>query len=63
MIAVLLSGLYDDGVQGLQVISRTGGKVIVLKPDDAPFRQMPENAIKFDHPDYILSATAISLKL
>lgn len=59
VIAVLLSGLYDDGVQGLQVVGQRGGKVIVLKPVDAPFPQMPENAIKYDHPDYILSANAI----
>ena len=57
VIAVLLSGLYDDGVQGLQIIHRNGGMVIVLKPDDTAFSQMPENAIKYDHPDYVLSAS------
>jgi two-component system, chemotaxis family, protein-glutamate methylesterase/glutaminase len=46
VIAVLLSGLYDDGVQGLQIVSRSGGTVVVLKPEDARFPQMPENAIK-----------------
>ncbi|MGH9640926.1 MAG: chemotaxis protein CheB [Terriglobales bacterium] len=59
VIAVLLSGLLDDGVQGLQVVSRSGGEVIVLKPEDAPFPQMPENAIKYDHPDHILCANEI----
>lgn len=63
VIALLLSGLYDDGVQGLQVVGRNGGKVIVLKPEEAPFPQMPENAIRFDHPDFILSARDISTKL
>jgi len=63
VIAVLLSGLYDDGVQGLQIIHRNGGMVIVLKPDDTAFSQMPENAIKYDHPDYVLSAGDIFPKL
>jgi len=63
VIAVLLSGLYDDGVQGLQVISQRGGKVIVLKPDETSFPQMPENAIKYDHPDFVLSASDIFPKL
>lgn len=62
-IAVLLSGLYDDGVQGLQVVSQRGGTVIVVKPSDTSFPQMPENAIKYDHPDYILPAGEISSKL
>jgi two-component system chemotaxis response regulator CheB len=54
VIAVLLSGLLDDGVQGLQVVSSLGGTVIVLKPSEASFPQLPENAIKFDHPNYVL---------
>jgi two-component system chemotaxis response regulator CheB len=63
VVGVLLSGLYDDGVQGLEVISESGGTVIVLKPDNAPFPQMPENAIKYDDPDYILSAKDIFPKI
>jgi two-component system chemotaxis response regulator CheB len=63
VIAVLLSGLYDDGVQGLQVVSRKRGKVIVVKPDDTEFPQMPENAIRYDHPDYVLSVSDIAPKI
>lgn len=63
VIAVLLSGLHDDGVQGLQVVGRSGGTVIVLKPDETPFPQMPENAIKYDHPDFILPVKDIFPKL
>ena len=54
VIAVLLSGLLDDGVAGLQAVKRAGGTIIVLDPNDTRFPQMPENAIRFDHPDYIL---------
>ena len=63
VIAVLLSGLLDDGVQGLQVVSQNGGTVIVLKPDETPFPQMPENAIRYAHPDYILPARGIVPKI
>ena len=63
VIAVLLSGLLDDGVQGLQVVSQRGGTVIVLKPADTSFPQMPENAIKHDHPNYVLSASEIVPKI
>jgi two-component system, chemotaxis family, protein-glutamate methylesterase/glutaminase len=63
VIAVLLSGLYDDGVQGSEVVSQNGGTVIVLNPDDTSFPQMPENAIKYDHPDYILSSGDIFPRL
>ena len=59
VIAVVLSGLLDDGVHGAQVVSRCGGKVIVLEPEDAPYPQMPENAIKYDHPDFVLKAADI----
>lgn len=63
VIAILLSGVHDDGVQGLQIVSQRGGTVVVLKPDDASFPQMPENAIRFDHPNYILSASDIAQKI
>jgi two-component system chemotaxis response regulator CheB len=63
VIAVLLSGLLDDGVQGLQVVSQSDGTVIVLKPTDTSFPQMPENAIEYDHPNYILSASGIAPKI
>jgi two-component system, chemotaxis family, protein-glutamate methylesterase/glutaminase len=63
VIAVLLSGMLDDGVQGLQLVSQNGGTVIVLKPDEAPFPQMPENAIRYAYPDYILPASEIVPKI
>lgn len=63
VIALLLSGFRDDGVQGLQVVSQSGGTVIVLKPEDTPFPEMPENAIQYDHPDYVLSPSEIFPKI
>lgn len=60
VIAVLLSGLLDDGVAGLRSVSAAGGRVIVLKPQEADFPQMPQNAIRSDHPDYVLAPREIS---
>ena len=59
VIAVLLSGMLDDGVAGLQAVHRAGGQVIVLDPTDTRFPQMPENAIRYDHPDHVLGCDEI----
>ena len=59
VIAVLLSGLLDDGVAGLQAVKRAGGQVIVLDPSDTRFPQMPQNGIRYDHPDYVLGCDEI----
>ena len=60
VIAVLLSGTLDDGVAGLQAVTHAGGKVIVLDPSDTRFPQMPENAVRYDHPDHILGSDEIA---
>jgi two-component system, chemotaxis family, protein-glutamate methylesterase/glutaminase len=50
VIGVVLSGLLDDGVEGLREIKRHGGLAVVQK--DARFPYMPRNAlagIEIDH--------------
>lgn len=42
---VLLSGTLDDGVAGMQSIRNAGGITIAQDPNDAPFADMPRNAI------------------
>jgi two-component system, chemotaxis family, protein-glutamate methylesterase/glutaminase len=59
VLAVLLSGMLDDGVAGLQAVKHAGGQVIVLDPTDTQFPQMPENAIRYDHPDHVLGCDEI----
>ena len=44
-IAVLLSGMGSDGVQGLQAIKAAGGLTAVQQPDTAQFDLMPKSAI------------------
>jgi two-component system chemotaxis response regulator CheB len=60
VIAVVLSGVRDDGAGGATAVSRRGGTVIVQDPDDALFADMPLNAIARDHPDYVLPIERIA---
>ena len=45
LIAMLLSGANEDGVDGLCYIEKKGGLVIIQNPDDAEVRRMPEAAL------------------
>ena len=44
-IGILLTGLLSDGTRGLQAIQQCGGVTIVQDPDEAPYPDMPTNAI------------------
>ncbi|MEH1872782.1 chemotaxis protein CheB [Nostoc sp.] len=46
VIAVLLTGMLDDGTAGLMAVKMRGGVAIVQNPDDALFSDMPRNAIE-----------------
>ncbi len=58
-VGVLLSGVLDDGVLGLQAIQSRGGTTIVQTPDDAIFPAMPANALAVGAADYQVKATEI----
>jgi chemotaxis response regulator CheB len=62
-IAIILSGMGDDGSRGAQLIHEFGGMVMVQEPDSTPFRSMPENAIKRDHPDQVMTPAFIAKSL
>ena len=51
---VVLTGLLDDGTDGLIAIKAAGGTSIVQDPDDAEWPSMPKNAVKRDHVDRIV---------
>ncbi len=53
VIAVLLSGLLDDGTNGLQVVHSRGGMSVVQDPKEAEFATMPHNAVEYDSPDWV----------
>lgn len=45
-IGVVLSGTQDDGAAGLLAIQLRGGRTIVQDPADAPYPEMPQNALE-----------------
>jgi two-component system, chemotaxis family, protein-glutamate methylesterase/glutaminase len=44
-VAIVLSGLLDDGAVGSALVARAGGQVLVQDPADALFDSMPRSAL------------------
>jgi two-component system chemotaxis response regulator CheB len=59
VIGILLTGMLDDGVAGLQSIRKAGGLVIVQDPEDAAFPDLPSRALLALEPDRTLPLDAI----
>nr|WP_189338485.1 chemotaxis protein CheB [Sphingobium sp. SCG-1] len=51
-IGVVLTGLLDDGTEGLIAIKAAGGTSVVQDPADAEWPSMPKNALLRDHVDH-----------
>lgn len=58
-IAVVLSGLLNDGAAGVCAIKRAGGLVVVQAPSDAQAPEMPESALASTPVDYVVTAAEI----
>lgn len=54
VIGVILSGSMNDGSAGLAAIKNAGGVAVVQDPRDAPFPDMPQNALNAVKVDYCL---------
>lgn len=59
VIGVVLTGLLDDGTEGLIAIKAAGGLSVVQDPVDAEWPSMPRNALKRDHVDHSLPLAGI----
>ena len=59
VIAVVLSGMLDDGAAGLEAVKRCGGLTVVQDPADAQARDMPLSALDACQIDYRAPASKI----
>lgn len=59
-IGIILSGLLDDGSAGLLAIKRNHGIAIVQDLDEAPYPDMPSNALRNAKADYCLPTVEIA---
>lgn len=62
-IGVVLTGLLDDGTDGLIAIKAAGGLSVVQDPADAAWPSMPQNALKRDHVDHVVALDALAALL
>jgi two-component system CheB/CheR fusion protein len=62
-VGVILSGSGANGSMGLKRIKENGGAVFVQNPYEAPFNEMPRNAIASELVDDILSVAQIPARL
>ncbi|MBD63693.1 MAG: hypothetical protein CME62_00670 [Halobacteriovoraceae bacterium] len=62
-VCVLLTGLLDDGVDGLISCTKHGGVTIAQSPEDAYQPNLPLNAILKDHPSYVAPIKDMALLL
>jgi two-component system chemotaxis response regulator CheB len=59
VIAVLLTGYLNDGMNGLYEVHARGGCTIVQDPRDAQVPEIPLNALRRLSPDYVLPLAQI----
>lgn len=54
-VGIVLSGTLDDGTAGLVAIAEAGGRTIAQDPAEAVFPGMPENAVRYAKPQFVVS--------
>ncbi|MBT1707919.1 chemotaxis protein CheB [Fulvivirgaceae bacterium PWU5] len=52
-IAIILSGMGNDGARGVQAIQKCGGMVLAQDPESSKYSSMPRAAIDADQPEEI----------
>jgi two-component system chemotaxis response regulator CheB len=61
VVAVVLSGLLDDGAAGAAAVRAHGGVVLVQDPEDAIYPAMPRTVIERIGPDAVANAEALAV--
>jgi two-component system chemotaxis response regulator CheB len=59
-IAVVLTGMLDDGARGLDAVKKRGGRILVQDPDTACDFSMPVAAIRTGSVDFVLPLEQIA---
>jgi two-component system chemotaxis response regulator CheB len=62
-IAVVLSGLLDDGASGLRFVKERGGVAVVQDPEDAHFPSMPKAAMYHAQVDCVATSAGMARAL
>lgn len=61
VIAIQLSGMGQDGAEGIHAINRAGGLCIIQDPETALIDSMPRSALRLSTPHCILSPEKIAI--
>lgn len=60
VVGVVLTGLLDDGTEGLIAITAAGGTSVIQDPQEAQWPSMPQNALKRDHVTHVMRLDEIA---
>lgn len=63
VIGVILTGLLEDGVAGMQIIKECGGTCIIQDPGQAEYPDMPQAVLRYVDVDYCSSLDQIAVIL
>ena len=59
-VAIVLSGTGSDGSQGIKSIRELGGLTMAQSPEEADFKDMPQNAIATGQIDFVLPVAGLA---
>ena len=59
-VGVILSGMLNDGTEGMRAIKDAGGRCLVQSPSDASYSSMPLHALAEVEPVFVGTAAEIS---